>query len=174
MDQIKFKRLLFKVACGAVSCDGDIDEREIRELRHIDKSTAYFDDIDLSYDLDRFFENFKDNSSKTIDDVIFKIENENLNPVQEMLILEISLRLIYADTIVHDKEKKYIQKVRACLDIQDDLIKDRFGDIDFLFNSSSKIKTQPAESFPSQTESKKVDMESFESMYANFDKKKND
>ena len=54
MDKIKFKRLLFNVACGAVSCDGDIDEREIRELKHIDKSTAYFDDIDLSNDLDRF------------------------------------------------------------------------------------------------------------------------
>ena len=69
-----FKRLLFKVACGAVSCDGDIDEREIRELKHIDKSTAYFDDIDLSNDLDRFFENFKDDSGKTIDDVISKIQ----------------------------------------------------------------------------------------------------
>ena len=89
MDKIKFKRLLFNVACGAVSCDGDIDEREIRELKHIDKSTAYFDDIDLSNDLDRFFENFKDDSGKTIDDVISKLQYENLNPVQEMLILEI-------------------------------------------------------------------------------------
>ena len=174
MDKIKFKRLLFNVACGAVSCDGDIDEREIRELKHIDKSTAYFDDIDLSNDLDRFFENFKDDSGKTIDDVISKLQYENLNPVQEMLILEVSLRLIYADTVVHEKEKEYIQKVRSCLDIQDELIKDRFGDIDFLFQSSSRIKTQSTDSLSMRTESKKVDMESLESMYANFDKKNKD
>lgn len=172
MDKIKFKRLLFNVACGAVSCDGHIDDREIRELKYIDKSTSYFEDIDLSYDLERFFESFKENPSTTIDDIISKIKYENLNPVQEMLILEISLRLIYADTVVHDKEKDYIQKVRACLDIQDDLIEDRFGDIDFLFQSSSKIKTQPTESVPVQSESKKVNMESLENMYANFDKKK--
>ena len=170
MDKIKFKRLLFNVACGAVSCDGDIDEREVRELKHIDKSTAYFEDIDLSNDLDRFFYRFKENPSTTIEDLISKIQYEQLNSVQEMLILEISLRLIYADTIVHDKEKEYIQKIRACLEIQDDLVKDRFGDIDFLFQSSSKVKTQRTE--PIISESKKIDMESLENMYANFDSKK--
>ena len=52
-------------------------------------------------------------------------------------------------------EKKYIQKVRSWVDIQDELIKDRFGDIDFLFQSSSHIKCQSTDSLSMRTESKK-------------------
>ncbi len=170
MEKIKFKRLLFDVACGAVSCDGDIDDREVQELEQIDKSTAYFEEIDLSHNLRKFFESFKENPNETIGDIIIKLDYEKFNPVQEMLILEISLRLIYADTLVHDKEKEYIQKVRACLDIEDDLIRQRFGDIDFLFQSSTLIK--PTSETPKKSESKTVDIESIENMYANFDLKK--
>ena len=170
MDKIKFKRLLFDVACGAVSCDGDIDDREVRELEQIDKSTAYFEEIDLSNNLRRFFEMFKENPNKTINNVLTKLEYEKFDPVQEMLILEITLRLIYADTVIHEKEKEYIQNIRSCLDLKDDLIKQRFGDINFLFQSSEVIKISSGPS--KKSESKTVDVESFKNMYANFDLKK--
>ena len=47
MDNTKFANLLFDIACSSVTCDGHIDEREIKELKRINTTTAYFKDIDL-------------------------------------------------------------------------------------------------------------------------------
>jgi len=51
MEKDKFKKILFKVAFCAMACDGHIDEREIEELRIMDKHTTYFANIDLSNEL---------------------------------------------------------------------------------------------------------------------------
>ena len=48
MDKFKFKELLMNVAVCAMSCDGDIDEKEITALKKIEKETPYFSEIDLS------------------------------------------------------------------------------------------------------------------------------
>ena len=97
MESTKFKKLLLEVACCAVACDCDIDEREIRELRYIHKSTTYFKDLDLSGQLDNFLADLKGNEAETIEALLEKISNASMTPVQELLVMEIVLRLIYAD-----------------------------------------------------------------------------
>lgn len=169
MDQTKFKRLLFDVACSAVACDGHIDDREIRELKYIDKSTTYFEDIDMSNKLNRFVENFKDEPIETIKSIIENLKTELLSPVEEMLVLEIVLRLVYADTKIDEREKEYIQSIRGCLSLDDEIITHRFGLIDFLIKSPENLKTIE-EKTNKRTDS--IDMDSLENMYANFGKQK--
>ena len=48
-----FKKLLFKTAFCVMACDGNIDESEIEEMKKIDSTTTYFNDIDLSIELDK-------------------------------------------------------------------------------------------------------------------------
>lgn len=170
MDKIKFKRLLFDVACSAVACDRHIDDREIRELQYIDTSTTYFEDIDLSNNLKRFVENYKKEPTETIKSIIENLKTELLSPVEEMLVLEIVLRLVYADTKVDAREKKFIQNVRDCLSLDDDMITQRFGVIDFLVHSGEKISFSKEKSTKSI---KSIDLTSIENMYADLgDKKK--
>jgi len=165
MEQIQFKKLLFDIACSAVACDGNIDEREIKELQYIDKSTTYFEDIDMSRKLNRFIENFKDDQVETIKNVVNCLKDVYLNPVEEMLVLEIVLRLIYSDTKIDNREIEYIQSIRSCLSLDDEMITQRFGAIDFLINTKENIvssKGRPEES------KKSVDMTNFENMYASI------
>ena len=169
MDKTKFKRLLFDIACSAVSCDGHIDDREIRELQYINKSTTYFEDIDMSKKLSRFVDNFKSNPVETIGDIIDKLNEVFLNPIEEMLVLEIVLRLVYADTKIDEREKEYIQSVRACLSLDDELITQRFGVIDFLIHSDENISLSK-EKFKESINS--INMSSLENMYANMGNKK--
>ncbi len=169
MDKTKYKRLLFDIACAAVACDGSIDDKEIRELKYIDKSTTYFEDTDMSKKLIRFVENFKSKPEETISNIIEKLKESFLNPVEEMLVLEIVLRLVYADTKIDEKEKEFIQNVRGCLSLDDDMITQRFGVIDFLIHPDEKIslpKEQSKESI------KSINMTSIENMYVDLGKKK--
>ena len=169
MEKTTFKRLLFDIACSAVACDGHIDDREIRELQFIDKSTTYFEDIDMSRKLTRFVENFKNDPIDTINNIIEKLKETFLNPVEEMLVLEIVLRLVYADTKINEKEKEYIQSIRAYLSLDDEMITQRFGVIDFLIQSDENIVLLKEKSSDSI---KSIDMTSLENMYADLGEKK--
>jgi len=171
MDKIKFKRLLFDIACSAVVCDGHIDDREIREMQYIDKSTTYFEDIDMSRKLKRFADNFKNRPVETINNILEKLRETFLNPVEEMMVLEIVLRLVYADTKIDERETEFIQSVRACLSLDDEMITQRFGVIDFLIHSKENIVISKE---ISDEKIKSTDMKSLENMYSDHgDKKEN-
>tara|TARA_B100001971_G_C18138632_1_gene509078 strand:+ start:583 stop:1089 length:507 start_codon:yes stop_codon:yes gene_type:complete len=158
MDNTKFTNLLFDIACSAVTCDGHIDEKEIRELKHINRSTTYFKDIDLSKRLDRFLNNFKYNADQTINNILDHTKDVFLNPVEEMLILEIVLRLVYADTKIDEKEIKFIEDVRSCLGLDDEMIIQRFGEIDFLISPKDEILNSNNKKDP-------IDTKSLENLY---------
>jgi hypothetical protein len=170
MEKTKFKKLLFDIACSAVACDGHIDEREIRELQYIDKSTTYFKDIDMSKTLSRFVNNFTSNPKEITNNIIRELNESLLKPIEELLVLEIVLRLVYADTKIDEREKQYIQSIRACLSLDDTMITQRFGVIDFLIQYDENIAVSEKKS---KRNSKSIDMTSLENMYVNFSENKN-
>jgi hypothetical protein len=81
-----------------------------------------------------------------------------LNPVEEMLILEIVLRLVYADTKIDEKEIKFIEDVRSCLGLDDEMIIQRFGEIDFLISPKDEILNSNNKKDP-------IDTKSLENLY---------
>ena len=171
MDSTEFKKLLFEVACCAVACDYDIDEREIRELQYIDKSTAYFKDIDLTKQLDNFLTDFKDNEVETINGLVEKIKDSSMSPVEELLVMEIVLRLIYADTRIDEKEVDYLKSIRLALSISDETITERFGKIDILIKEQKILK--PAdEEIGKKHGFDSTDLNSLENIYSDLDSKK--
>ncbi|MCP4612965.1 MAG: TerB family tellurite resistance protein [Planctomycetes bacterium] len=172
MDSTKFKKILFEVACCAVACDYDIDEREIRELRNIDKSTTYFKDIDLSKQLDNFLDNFKGNEVETINELVEKIKKAPMSPVEELLVMEITLRLIYSDLRIDEKEIDFLKSIRLALSISDEIITDRFGKIDTLIKEQ-KIVKPVAEKIIEKHGFDSADLENLENIYIENDEKKN-
>ncbi|MDC1505628.1 tellurite resistance TerB family protein [Winogradskyella sp.] len=132
MELLKFKELLIDIAVCAIACDGDIDEREINALHKIEKDSPYFSVIDLSTTLDKSLNECKNNFNSFKADVFSKLENNNLNVVQELTVLEISLRIIAADEIEEESEKSFINELRSYLKLEDFLIAQRFGEISYL------------------------------------------
>lgn len=137
MDKLEFKRLLFDFACSAVVCDGHVDDREIRELEYIAETKPYFKDIDLKKELSNFLESYKKDPQKTIENVILQLKKNYLSQVESMLVLEVVLRLVYADTKIANKEIDFLKEVRAVLNLSNINIIERFGRIDFLLQDKS-------------------------------------
>ena len=73
---------------------------------------------------------------------VFRILDDNsLNIVQELSILEISLRIIAADEIEEDREKTFINDLRSHLEVEDFIISQRFGEITYLKPKNSEFKS---------------------------------
>ena len=133
MDKDMFKETLFKVAFCTMACDGYIDKEEIEEMKLIDKQTTYFKDIDLSDELENLIKELETKGIKVIEDLFETLRNTKLNPIQELLILEVALRIIYADKKIDDNEVKFLNLLRSMLDVHDETIFDRFGEVEILY-----------------------------------------
>ena len=83
-------------------------------------------------------------------------ENNKLNVVQELTILEISLRIIAADEIEEEKEKAFVNDLRAHLELDDFLIEQRFGNIPYLKAKKSESDFQLCSCLPSPPSEKKT------------------
>jgi hypothetical protein len=115
MELSKFKELLLKVAVCAIACDDDIDDREIKALHEIEKNSPYFSALDLSETLDKSLEACSKDLHTFKKNVFNLLEANTLNIVQELTVLEISLRIIAADEIEEEKEKDFVNDLRIHL-----------------------------------------------------------
>jgi hypothetical protein len=134
LEKQQFQRLLFKVAFCTIACDGHIDEMEIKEMKTLYKVSVYFKDIDLSDELDNLVVTLKEKGKHIIDDLYAYLKATKLSPVQELLILEVALRLAVANKKMDENEIKFIRFLRSHLELHDETIRDRFGAVEYLFD----------------------------------------
>jgi uncharacterized membrane protein YebE (DUF533 family) len=145
MEPSKFKELLLNVAVCAIACDGDVDDREIQALHLIEKESPYFSALDLSETLEKSLEACA-NDLNTFKNKVFEMLDANsLNIVQELTILEISLRIIAADEIEEESEKVFINNLRSHLKLEDFIITQRFGDIPYLKTQKSEFRNNSSD-----------------------------
>ena len=95
-----FKEFLFKSAVMAMACDGDIAETEIAEIKNIVANEIYFMGYDFEEPLKNNIDNIKANGKGAINQYLQEIGTNNLNEHQEILLIEVLLRIIEADNDV--------------------------------------------------------------------------
>jgi len=132
MDNIEFKRLLFKVAFCSMACDGHVDDREVGEMRTMNRNTSYFDAIDMSDELSELVEELHSKGVKLIEELFDALRAHDLNPIQELLVLEVALRIVSSDEKHDENELRFIRLLRSKLKLHDSLIHDRFGELELL------------------------------------------
>jgi hypothetical protein len=52
METLNFNKLLLKTAFSCMACDGDIDKREVKLIKQLQKENKTFGEIDLNSELD--------------------------------------------------------------------------------------------------------------------------
>ena len=132
METEEFKKLLLNIAVCAISCDGHVDDLEIKELHLIEEKSPYFSKVDLSDSLNNSIAIAIDSYDTFQESVLGNLNNSDLNIVQELSVLEISMALVAADNKLEDSEIKFINLLRKNLKVDDILIQERFGKIDYL------------------------------------------
>jgi uncharacterized tellurite resistance protein B-like protein len=115
MKNIQFKPFLFKSAVMAMACDGEIAEEEITEIKNIVANEIYFMGYDFEEPLKSNIENIKLNGKNAINQYLEEIVSSDLNEHQEVLLIEVILKMIQADTKIEDAELKFLQMAKSKL-----------------------------------------------------------
>ena len=154
MKKIDFKKLLMQTAVGAIACDGHIDDKEKEALYKIEKESPYFFSDDLKSELDTFLERCILDVNAFNHNLFNSIIDSQLSIVEELTLLEISLRIIADDDKEEDDEKTFILRLRNSLKLSDDFITQRFGEIEYL-NMSEFRNFKPLDNLEQETKYKK-------------------
>ncbi|WP_035671310.1 TerB family tellurite resistance protein [Flavobacterium sp. 83] len=119
MKNLDFKNFLFKSAVMAMACDGDIADEEVIEIKKIVANEIYFLGYDFEEPLKVNIDNIKVNGRNAINLYLQEIVSNDLNEHQELLIIEILLRVIQADGKVEESESKFLQMVKSKLKVDE-------------------------------------------------------
>lgn len=139
MENSEYKKILLDIAVCAISCDGIIDDREINELNEIEKTSPYFSALDLSETLEASLKECMNNNEAFQQKVFQILDTNQLNIVQELSIIDISLKIIAADEKEEEAEIKFLNDLRSHLKVEDVIIKQRFGSISYLSSINSEF-----------------------------------
>lgn len=133
-ERADFQRLLFRTAFCVMACDGEIEDREVGEIRSMNEHAAYFNGVDLTDELDSLLGDLKEKGRLIVDDLFNSFESIELSTVQELLVLEVAFRVANADERTDENEVKLIRILRSKLRLHDPTILDRFGPVGYLFD----------------------------------------
>jgi len=125
----EFRNILFKTAVFSMACDGEIHEVEIKELKDIANSTSYFKGIEYKPLLEELVRKIRKRGRSSIKEYFELIIKTEFSSSEELLILEVSLRIIQADKRIDQNEERFILILRRALSISDEILKMRFGNI---------------------------------------------
>ena len=140
-----FNKLLFRTAFCCMTCDGHIDETEIEEIHKMDKNTSYFGEIDVSKELKAMINDLRSIGNRVIENLFSDLRKTKLNMVQELLILEVTLRIIHADEKVDENELRFLKLLRGRLELHDETIIERFGKDVLLFDKDYRSEIEISE-----------------------------
>ena len=97
MEQMEFKKLLLESALYLMSCDSEIADFEINELKEIANKTTYFVGLDINAELNSLLPHFKKTGEIITEKYFHILKTSDLSVSQELLLLEIILRISHSD-----------------------------------------------------------------------------
>jgi uncharacterized tellurite resistance protein B-like protein len=118
----KFQPFLLKSAITMMACDGDIDKDEVAEIKNMAENEIYFLGFDIEEPLTMGIDYIKSNGKSAVNEYLDELTKAHLNNQQELLLIEVILRTIMADSKVEDNEVKFLQLVITKLSIDQETL----------------------------------------------------
>ena len=133
-----FQTFLFKSAVSIMACDGNISETEITEIKNMAANEIYFLDYNIDEPLQSNLANIKANGRNAINQYLNELANVNLNERQELLLIEVLIRMIEADKKIEENEIKFLQMVKAKLKVSEEILIIKFpSQIEYLVDANN-------------------------------------
>lgn len=126
MKTVDFQHLLLQAAVVAMAADGEVAEEEKQELARIVNSTAYFLGSDHTTTLPVLLADSSNFGNEAIRKLTRLIQEGDLKPRQEEVLLEVLLRIVEADSIVNSAEREMLRVLRPCFQQTDTALLTRF------------------------------------------------
>jgi len=113
MNSTDFQKLLYRSAVSVMAVDGEIHETEIEEIKAIARETAYFLDFDYEKELIININEIRLKGKEAINEFLSELGAADLNERQEIILVEVIIRMIEADHKIDPNEIKFLQLIKA-------------------------------------------------------------
>ena len=122
MENKEFIKELLKITYAAIVCDGDIDDLELEVIRTIEKQDFYFQEEDLSKEIDRLSKDAADNYIEFAHNAVKETYRLELSPSQKMIIINFAIAIVRADGKMQAKEMSFIKSLILNLQLPNELV----------------------------------------------------
>ena len=112
LNKIEINKILYALY---VCTDNDIEILTLEEIKTIVDNEIYFMGYDFEEALNDNIEKIRGNGKSEINSYLQEIESNHLNEHQEILLIEVLLRIIESDNEVQENELKFLQMVKSKL-----------------------------------------------------------
>jgi hypothetical protein len=107
-----------------MACDGDIDQREVKQIKKLDKDQNVFGNIDIESELNVLLASINHDGQNFLREYFHQLKAITLTNEQELKIIEVAISTIMADEQVDYSELKFFKVIRSKLKIENDKILD--------------------------------------------------
>jgi len=122
MKTLQFNKLLLKTAFSCMACDGDIDKREVKLIKKLQKENQTFGEIDINTELDTLLLDINKDSQQFFKDYFNELAISELTEANELKLIEVAIDTIKADGKIEYSEIKFFKVIRSKLKIDNEPI----------------------------------------------------
>ena len=97
METLHFNKLLLKTAFSCMACDGDIDKREVKLIKQLQKERKTFGEIDINAELDTLLLAINKDGQQFLKDYFNELTTTELTEANELKLIEVAIDTIKAD-----------------------------------------------------------------------------
>jgi len=130
MEALNFNKLLLKTAFSCMACDGDIDKREIKLIKRLQKERKAFGEIDINAELDTLLLAINKDGHQFLKGYFNELTNTELTEANELKLIEVAIDTIKADEKVEYSEIKFFKVIRSKLKIDNEPILEKHPDFE--------------------------------------------
>ncbi|MCB0742355.1 MAG: hypothetical protein KDC67_00505 [Ignavibacteriae bacterium] len=130
METLHFNKLLLKTAFSCMACDGDIDKREVKLIKQLQKERKTFGEIDINAELDTLLLAINKDGHQFLKGYFNELTNTELTEANELKLIEVAIDTIKADEKVEYSEIKFFKVIRSKLKIDNEPILEKHPDFE--------------------------------------------
>ncbi|WP_439882184.1 hypothetical protein ACSX1A_03265 [Pontibacter sp. MBLB2868] len=130
MNNLNFKKLLFKTAFSCTACDGHIDTREIEIIKQINKEEELVKEDSVQNELNKLIDELNNQGHDFLKQYLKELSETVLNDEEELAIINTAVRTINADESVEYSEISFFKLIRSKVSLSDETILDALPDIE--------------------------------------------
>lgn len=130
METLNFNKLLLKTAFSCMACDGDIDKREVKLIKQLQKEHKTFGEIDINTELDTLLLAINKEGHQFLKGYFNELTTTELTEANELKLIEVAIDTIKADDKVEYSEIKFFKVIRSKLKIDSEPILEKHPDFE--------------------------------------------
>lgn len=113
-----------------MACDGDIDKREVKLIKELQRENKTFGEIDINSELDSLLLSINKDGKQFLRSYFNELSSSDLSEANEIKLIEVAIATIKADDVIEYSEIKFFKVIRSKLKINSESILKKHPDFE--------------------------------------------